>query len=310
VGNVVRLIAFTAAGIWILGACSSGPVRSFSAGDELARFDFSEPATFEEGAYADATLRIVDGVYRITVNEGDNEVWWSQWGDSMDNVVIDVVAEQTSEAVENAYGVACRLRGHVGQELPVDPTLAAIVSGEAAEPTEVVTDDTAEETTEDEAEEAVTEAATEEATEAATEEMTEEATEDATSEATERATSEDEATSEATAEPTPELANGDGYLFLIQGSGSFAILRARGRDITPLVNWTASSLIHQGAARNELRAVCMGDYLALYINGEFAGEATDSTYTSGQIGLAASAASRLGVQVEFDDLVVRQAVSG
>jgi hypothetical protein len=54
----------------------------------------------------------------------------------------------------------------------------------------------------------------------------------------------------------------------------------------------------------------MGDYLALYINGEFAGDATDSTYSRGQVGLAASAANRLGVRVEFDDLVVRRAVSG
>lgn len=304
-GIVVRLIALTAAGVLILGACSSGPVRSFSAGDELARFDFSEPATFEEGAYRDATLRIVDGVYRITVNEGDNEVWWSQWGDTLDNVVIDVVVEQTSQAPETAYGVGCRMRGQVGQEMAVDPTLAAIVSGDAAEPTEDVTSEAIEESTE-EATSEVTDEATEEATEAATDEATEAATEDAT----EASTAEDEATSEAPAEATPELANGDGYLFLIQGTGSFAILRARGRDITPLVNWTPSALIQQGAARNELRAVCMGDYLALYINGEFAGDATDSTYSRGQVGLAASAANRLGVRVEFDDLVVRRAVSG
>jgi hypothetical protein len=305
VGIVVRLIALTAAGVLILGACSSGPVRSFSAGDELARFDFSEPATFEEGAYRDATLRIVDGVYRITVNEGDNEVWWSQWGDTLDNVVIDVVVEQTSQAPETAYGVGCRMRGQVGQEMAVDPTLAAIVSGDAAEPTEDVTSEAIEESTEEVTSE-VTDEATEEATEAATDEATEAATEDAT----EASASEDEATSEAPAEATPELANGDGYLFLIQGTGSFAILRARGRDITPLVNWTPSALIQQGAARNELRAVCMGDYLALYINGEFAGDATDSTYSRGQVGLAASAANRLGVRVEFDDLVVRRAVSG
>lgn len=304
-GIVVRLIALTAAGVLILGACSSGPVRSFSAGDELARFDFSEPATFEEGAYRDATLRIVDGVYRITVNEGDNEVWWSQWGDTLDNVVIDVVVEQTSQAPETAYGVGCRMRGQVGQEMAVDPTLAAIVSGDAAEPTEDVTSEAIEESTEEVTSE-VTDEATEEATEAATDEATEAATEDAT----EASTAEDEATSEAPAEATPELANGDGYLFLIQGTGSFAILRARGRDITPLVNWTPSALIQQGAARNELRAVCMGDYLALYINGEFAGDATDSTYSRGQVGLAASAANRLGVRVEFDDLVVRRAVSG
>lgn len=293
--NVVRLIAFAAASMWILGACSGGPVRSFSAGDELARFDFSEPATFEEGAYADATLRIIDGVYRITVNQGDNEVWWAQWGDSLDNVVIDAVVEQKSEASQTAYGLACRMRGHVGQPLAVDPTLAAIVGGDGseAEPTAEVTAGAD---------------VTEEAAAEATAEATTEATQEAASEATDEPAA--TATSVATLAPTPEPANGDGYLFLIQGSGSFAIMRARGRDLTPLVNWTPSSHIQQGAARNELRAVCMGDYLALFINGEFAGDTTDSTYSSGQVGLAASSASRLGVRVEFDDVVVRRAVSG
>ena len=108
----------------------------------------------------------------------------------------------------------------------------------------------------------------------------------------------------------PELANGNGYLFLIRGEGAYAILRARGRNITPLVNWTESAVINQGPGRNTMRAVCMGDYLALYINDEFVADATDDTYSSGQIGLAASASNVLGVQVEFDNLTVHEAMSG
>jgi hypothetical protein len=289
----------------LLAACSSGPVRSFNTGDELARFDFAEPRTFEEGAYATATLRIVDGVYRITLNQGDNEVWWSQWGDTWDDVVIDAVVEQISEANENSYGLACRLTGQVGQDVAVDPTLAAIASGDSAsaDATAEATSEATEEAVAESTEEADTEA-TAEATDEPVEEATEEATQEATAEATEAA---DEPAEDA---EEPQLANGDGYLFLIQGNGTFAIMRSRGRTITPLVNWTQSSLIRPGPDRNELRAVCMGDYLALFINGEFAADATDDTYTSGQIGLAASAASRLGVQVEFDDLVVHEAISG
>ncbi len=44
-----------------------------------------------------------------------------------------------------------------------------------------------------------------------------------------------------TATPTPEplpVAEGDGYLFLIQGSSVFAIMRSQGRNLTPLVDWT------------------------------------------------------------------------
>lgn len=288
--NVVRILVFAATGMCLLAACSSGPGRTVTTGDELARFDFSEPQTFEEGVYANATLRINDGVYRIALNQGDNEVWWAQWGDTVDNVVIDVEVEQLSEPNENAYGVACRLKGHVGQDVEADPTLAAIASGEAAE-------------------------ATEEPGEEATAEATAEMTEESTAAVEEVATTDEPAETESDEESDEEeaeavLANGDGYLFLIQGNGSFAIMRARGRSILPLVDWTESSLINQGPASNELRAVCMDDYLALYINGEFAGDATDDTYSSGQVGLAASAANRLGVQVEFDNLIVHEAVSG
>ncbi len=299
--NVVRSIVFMSIATFALAACSSGPVRSFNVGDELAQFDFAEPATFEEGVYTDANLRIADGVYRIALNRGDNEIWWAQWGDTLDNVVIDVQVEQTSEPTDVAYGIACRLSGHVGQALAVDPTLAAIATGDSAEATAEATADT----------EASAEV-TDEATQEAAAEPTDEATAEATSETTVEADSTEEATLEAKDEETEEVeaANGDGYLFLIQSSGSYSIMRARGRSITPLVNWTTSDLIRQGPASNDLRAVCMGDYLALYINGEFAGEATDSTYTSGQVGLAASSANRLGVQVEFDNLIVREAISG
>src|SRR5690606_4675164 len=108
---------------------------------------------------------------RIRLEQGDNELWWGQWGDTLADVVIDVDVQQTSERNENAFGVGCRMTGAVGQAVELDPTLAAIASGEAA------------------TEEAV-ESATEEATEAATAEVTEEATEEATE------------TAEATAEAT------------------------------------------------------------------------------------------------------------
>lgn len=316
--TVLRSIVFAAAGVFILVGCSTGPQRTIQTGDQLALFDFSEPATFEEGAYADASLRIVDGVYRIALNRGDNEIWWAQWGDPLENVVIDVVAEQTSEAEGTAYGVACRLSGQVGQPLSVDPTLSAIVTG-APDTSDTLADDmtaeatesaeaTAEATTEaEDIAEAVTEAAEDAASEATAEAEAASAT---PTEETEEAEAEATAEAEAETEEEISIANGDGYLFLVQGSGSYGIFRSRGRTITPLVNWTASDHINRGPASNELRAICQDDYLALYINGEFVADATDDTYTSGQVGLAASASNRLGVQVEFDDLVVREAVSG
>ena len=94
---------------------------------------FSEPGSFEEGAYTSATLRVDDGSYLIKVDSGDSEVWWGQWGATHSDVVIDVDIEQLSEREEAAYGVACRLRGQVGQQLAPDPLFEALVAGDASD---------------------------------------------------------------------------------------------------------------------------------------------------------------------------------
>lgn len=263
----------------MLAACQSGgPLRSFTQGEQLAFYDFSETGTFEEGSYGSGavSLQIADGVYRISVREGDNELWWGQWGDTYSDVIIDADVEQTSERNENAYGLMCRVRGTVGQEQEADPTLAAIVEGEQSTQEAVDAEDA---TPEAEIETTATESATE-----------------ATAQATE------EGTAEVRAEP--RFGEGDGYLFLIQGAGQVGIFRSNGRQLTPLVDWKASSAVVQGRAENRLRAVCVGDYLALFVNDQLVAEAIDDRYTEGQAGMVASAASRLGLRVEFDNLMV------
>lgn len=271
--------------VGLLAACTSGaPLRTVTRGDEIAYYNFSEPRTFEEGAYDGALLRVIDGVYRINVRTGDNTIWWGQWGESYEDVVIDADLRQVSERPENSYGVMCRVRGTVGQDRAADPELAAIMA-------ETTPD--AEMTDEPEAE------ATAEA----------ESTPDA--EATAESTPEAEVTSEpeGMSPAAPATGEGDGYLFLIQGSGSYAIMRARGRDLQPLVDWTLSDVIQTGPnSENHMRVVCSGNYLALYINEQFIADTTDDTYTVGQVGLAASAASRLGAVIEFDNVQVSQVV--
>ena len=92
-------------------------------------------ASFEEGAYGAATLQVVNGVYQIEVMQGDNVLWWGQWGDTYSDIVIDVDTAQLSEPNENAYGVMCRVQGAVGQQQPIDPTLAAVLQDSTAEAT-------------------------------------------------------------------------------------------------------------------------------------------------------------------------------
>jgi hypothetical protein len=87
-------------------------------------------------------------------------------------------------------------------------------------------------------------------------------------------------------------------------------MRSLGRKLTPLVDWASSDAINTGPDKNAIRAVCLGDYLAMYANGQFLAEVTDDTYAEGQVGLGASAATRLGVTVEFDNLIVSEARAG
>jgi len=271
VSRFIQSITLASAAVLILAACNSGggPVRNFTVGDQLTSIDFSQPRTFEEGAYPDANLRIASGVYRISAPAGDNELWWGQWGATYDNVVIDVDVNQISQRNENAYGIMCRVSGTVGQEVEIDPSML-----------------------EDES-------------------VALDALDGATAEA--EATDEPEATAEAVsgtalgAGGEEIVAGGDGYLFLIQGNGQYAIMRSRGRDVVPLVNWATSSAITVGPGQNHLRAVCLDDYVAFYINDQYVAGATDNTFQQGQVGLAASGANTLGVEVEFDNLVVAEA---
>jgi hypothetical protein len=361
------LFFFVILGSLLLGACGQGPVRNVNVGDQIAFYDFSQPNTFEEGIYTNARLRIENGIYRINLTEGDNELWWGQWGDTLRDVVIDVDVNQLSELNENAYGVMCRVRGNVGQEIEIDPALAEIAENDEAtdeatetvEATETATeesdatetateeaeadatveaDETESATEEADATEAVEEDAAAEETEAATETVEEEAateaaeatesitqaTEDATAEPTDEATADAvetaESTEQATAEATLEfgasqssgvqVSNGDGYLFLIQGTGSYGIFRSRNRALTPLVNWTASSAVRVGPGRNHIRAICAGNYLAMYVNDVFVAEANDDAFLEGQVGLVASAANRLGIDVEFDNLQISAVNAG
>ncbi len=319
----------------VLAACqSSAPLHQYTKGNLLATYNFSAAGSFEEGTYGAATLQVIDGVYEINVTQGDDVLWWGQWGDDYGDTIIDVDTEQLSDRPENAYGVMCRVSGGIGQPQPTDATLAAIMQNSTAAPTTNVQElatavgaSTAASTAAGTASvsasstEGISPSSTLQSTAQSTAiSVTAETTAELTSAATAAATSATAAATSPLQLPTPALSptpqptlipanQGDGYLFLIQGSGSFAIMRSHGRNLTPLVDWKASNAIHQGPDQNHLQAICAGNYLAFYANNQFLGDATDSTYTTGQVGLAASAATRLGTQIAFDNLTISAAQS-
>jgi hypothetical protein len=101
--------------------------------------------------------------------------------------------------------------------------------------------------------------------------------------------------------------NGMGYYFLINGSGNFGIRKGDGERIHVLVPWTKSRAIHTGQKTNTLRAVCVDDYLAFYINDQFVAEARDGQFMEGFAGVAVAAEDSHRIAIRYDDLTIRSA---
>lgn len=101
--------------------------------------------------------------------------------------------------------------------------------------------------------------------------------------------------------------NGDGYYFLISGDGYYTISKGEGDDVTQLVEWTASSAVNSGQESNTIRAVCIGNYLAMYVNDKFLAEIEDSAYGSGYAGFAATAFEGGDTDITFDNLTITAA---
>lgn len=96
-----------------------------------------------------------------------------------------------------------------------------------------------------------------------------------------------------------------GYALLISGDGHYGIAALDRGALAFVLEWRQSDAIHQGQAGNTIRAECVGDYLALYANGVFLGDVTDSTISGpGQVGLIAGVKRESAVVVTFDNLIV------
>jgi|GEM_PF-621768 tRNA A-37 threonylcarbamoyl transferase component Bud32 len=95
----------------------------------------------------------------------------------------------------------------------------------------------------------------------------------------------------------------DGYLLRISGDGFYAIHRITDGQFQPLVQWTASDVIHRGNSSNHIRAVCHGPQLVLIVNGQVLAQAEDTAYTSGDIALTATSFEAQPTEVRFDNLV-------
>jgi hypothetical protein len=99
------------------------------------------------------------------------------------------------------------------------------------------------------------------------------------------------------------------YVFLISGDGNYAI--GKYQSGSPQVQYLSgdgqyvfSEEINQGVATNEIRASCIGNELALSVNGVPLAAVTDPTFVTGDIGLGASAFQPGTAVIEFDKVRV------
>jgi hypothetical protein len=95
------------------------------------------------------------------------------------------------------------------------------------------------------------------------------------------------------------------YNFGISADGYYEIFKVVNGNQVSLVAPTYSSYINQGVgAVNLIHIECIGSSLSLSVNGYLLTEVTDTTFSAGDIGLAASSLAGSFTEIAFDNLVV------
>ena len=98
------------------------------------------------------------------------------------------------------------------------------------------------------------------------------------------------------------------YYFAVTGAGGYAIGRYTLTGDTLLTNngqWGTSSLIAADAASYRIGADCGNNTLTLYVDGQQIDSVSDSTYTSGNVGVFVWSGEELNAtNVSFDDFVL------
>ncbi len=98
------------------------------------------------------------------------------------------------------------------------------------------------------------------------------------------------------------------YYFAISGDGYYAIFRrVDGGALETLSaggsGMLYSPLIKTGEQANDVRAVCQGNELSLYVNGELLETVTDDAHNRGDVGIGAGSGAGGNARVQFDNFV-------
>ena len=98
------------------------------------------------------------------------------------------------------------------------------------------------------------------------------------------------------------------YYFVISDDGYYGIgkVKAGKWSLLETAEMRPNSAILTGGQKNHLRADCVDDLFALYVNKKLVGTAEDKDFTSGDVGLLAGSFNTPGVDVYFDNFVAHK----
>ncbi|MEW6405801.1 MAG: hypothetical protein AB1649_28760 [Chloroflexota bacterium] len=101
--------------------------------------------------------------------------------------------------------------------------------------------------------------------------------------------------------------DGNFYFFWVSSDGFFAIGKYQNGESSLISgdSMLATSAMNAGNVTNHLRADCVGSALTLYANGELLSTVTDSSFSSGDIGVMVGTFEQPDLGILFDNFVVR-----
>lgn len=97
------------------------------------------------------------------------------------------------------------------------------------------------------------------------------------------------------------------YFMLISSDGYYVIGKVLDGEFIYLSDesFVFSDAINLGAASNRVRGDCVGSTLTLYVNGTMLAEITDTSFSTGDVGLMAGTFDVAGTDIAFDNFVAR-----
>jgi hypothetical protein len=98
------------------------------------------------------------------------------------------------------------------------------------------------------------------------------------------------------------------YFLVISSDGYFGIGKVKD-GVHSLINreeMLPDEAIKKGGDGNKIRADCAGNSLSLYVNDKLLDTQTDPDFLTGDVGLIAGTFTESGVEVKFDDFVVKK----